>query len=508
MEVLTSLFDGFATTLLPINLLAALIGVLLGTLTGVLPGLGPSTAMALLLPLSFGLPPETSIILLAGIYYGSMYGGSTTSILVNIPGEAASAVTCIDGHKMALKGRGGAALAVAAIGSFVAGTVGLIGLMFFAPKLAGIALNFGPPEFFAIALLGIIMLSNLSSGGAAKSFLMVLMGMMAATVGMDLITGYQRLTFGSPNMMDGFNLIAVLVGLFGLAEVFSVINTPPQVGNVTKLKMRELYPRKSEIKQSAGPIFRGTLVGFPIGLLPGPASVISSFVSYKLEKSIAKNKSEFGKGAIQGVAGPESSNNAATSAAMIPLFALGLAFTPSVVVLISAFRMQGVIPGPSFITEHSALFWTIIASMYLGNFMLLLLNLPLVGVFASLLKVPTNILMPLVVGLVFIGAYTLTNSIFSIGIALAFGVLGYLLRKAGFDPTPLVIGFVLGPVMEESFRQSLGMFQGDFWQFFMRPLSGTLLVLSILFIIFNIVFKFYEKIKSNRNQEVSNVSIL
>jgi putative tricarboxylic transport membrane protein len=425
-----------------------------------------------------------------------MYGGSTTSILVNVPGETASVVTCFDGYPMALQGRAGPALGIAAFGSFIAGTLGLVGLMLFAPSLAELALKFGPPEYFAITLCGIIILSNLSGGGTVKSILMIILGMMAASVGMDGITSFQRMTFGVAQLDDGFNLVAVLMGLFGLAEVFSVIQSPPQRKDIIKVKFRDLYPKLYELKESVGPIIRGSVVGFVIGLLPGPAPVVAAFGSYKLEKIVAKHPENFGHGAIQGVAGPESANNSAVCAAMVPLFSLGLAFTPSIAILIGALRIQGIIAGPNFITEHAGLFWAIIASMYIGNVILLILNLPFVGIFASLLNIPSRVLMPLIVVIIFFGSYTANNSIFDIGIAVIFGLFGYFLRLGGFDVASLIIGFLLGPIVEESFRQSIGIFQGSYMSFFMRPVSGSILFLSIFIIVFKIVLAARKRIKN------------
>ncbi|WP_338833941.1 hypothetical protein MHLNE_03150 [Moorella humiferrea] len=488
MDVLTNLLSGFMTAITPTNLIACLAGSIMGTLTGILPGIGPSTAMALLIPFSFGLNPITSLIMLSGIYYGAMYGGSTTSILVNIPGEAASVVTCIDGHQMALKGRAGAALAVSAIGSFVAGTVGIIGLMLFAPKLANFALKFGPPEFFAIAFLGLVTLCNLVGKSFSRSLLMLLLGMMAATIGQDMITAYPRLNFGIPELVDGFDLVTVLMGIFGVGEILSVIDNPPEPNEIIKkIRFRELYPTKKELKKSFPPIVRGTFLGFLLGLLPGPASTIASFVSYKIEKSVAKNKDEFGKGAIEGVAGPESANNSACYGAMIPLFGLGLPFTPSVAILISALMMQGIIPGPRFITEHANIFWAVVASLYIGNVMLLILNLPFVGVFASLTKVSYKILAPIIMVIIFIGAYSSRNLLLDVGVTLFFGVLAYLLRKADFDLTPSIVGFVLGKVFEESLRQSLNMFKGSFVLFFTRPISSVFLIAALIVIFWRVV---------------------
>ncbi|MGI5837807.1 MAG: tripartite tricarboxylate transporter permease, partial [Chloroflexota bacterium] len=372
---LTNLLQGFVQALTPINIVACFLGAFLGTVTGVLPGIGPAAAMALLLPITFGLPPTTSLIMLAGIYYGAMYGGSTTSILLNMPGETASMVTCFDGYQMAKKGRAGAALAVAAIGSWIAGTVSLIGLMLFAPALANVALAFGPPEYFALILLGVLTLNNLTGDSFLKATLMLIIGLGIATVGTEIIKGISRFDFGNPDLLDGFDVIPVLMGLFGLSEVFVGLRDKDSTAEVTKVRFRDLYPTREEIMRSIAPIFRGTAIGFPIGLLPGPAHILSTMVSYRVEKGVAKNPDRFGKGAIEGVAGPESANNAASTGAMVPLFALGLPFTVQAAIMIAALRTHNITPSPLLISQHGDMFWAVIASMYIGNVVLLILNL-------------------------------------------------------------------------------------------------------------------------------------
>ncbi|QNB47185.1 tripartite tricarboxylate transporter permease [Thermanaerosceptrum fracticalcis] len=482
MDVLSGLLHGLSVALIPQNIMACFLGAFLGTVTGVLPGLGPTSAMALLLPLTFGLPTEASIIMLAGIYYGAMYGGSTTSILLNMPGEAASMVTCFDGYQLSRKGRGGAALAVSALGSWVAGTLAVLALMLFAPSLARFALLFAPPEYFAITLLGLLTLNNLTGKSFIKASLMTIIGMMIGTIGMDSLSGYTRFVL-TPSMLEGIDLVPVLMGLFGLSEVLLMAGEPSQAIDVMKVKFRELYPTKQEIKKSILPILRGTIIGFPIGLLPGPAAVLSSMASYKVEKSISKYPEEFGNGAIEGVAGPESANNAASTGTLVPLFALGLPFAPPAAMLLSGLMIHGINPGPLFITQHADLFWAVIGSMYIGNVMLLFLNLPFVGIFASLIKTPPRILMPIITSIMIIGAYSLNNSTFDIGIMLLFGIIGLVLKKLDFATSPLIIGLVLGPMFEENLRQGLLMVKGNFSLFFSRPLAAIFLILSIFLII-------------------------
>jgi putative tricarboxylic transport membrane protein len=450
--------------------------------------------MALLLPFSFGMDTGSSLILLAGIYYGSMYGGSTTSILLNVPGEAASVVTCLDGYQMAKKGRAGAALAVAGIGSFVAGTVGIVLLMLFAPPLGQAALAFGPPEYFGISVVGMLLLSNLSGGSFLKSFLTFTIGMMISTVGIDAVTGFNRLSFGVLELTRGVEFLPVAMGMFGMAEIFSIAVEPYSVGSLIKVKLRELYPSREELKKSIWPIMRGSFIGFPVGLIPGPAAILSSLISYRVEKGISSHPEEFGTGAIEGVAGPESANNAASAGAMVPLLALGIPFAPATAVLLGGLMIHGVAPGPTFITSHADLFWLVVASMYIGNLMLLVLNLPLVGVFASLTKVPPKTLIPIVSAIMFIGVYSLNNSLFDIGMLLFFGLLGFLLKSLNYSATPMLVGLVLGPVFEKGLRQGLIMGDGNLLFFLQRPISGTLLGIAALIVIWTVV----SEIKKNK----------
>jgi putative tricarboxylic transport membrane protein len=436
--------------------------------------------MALLLPLTYALGPTAGMIMLAGIWYGAQYGGSTTSILVNVPGEAASIVTTLDGYQMARKGKAGAALAIAAIGSFVAGTVGVLGLTLFAPPLAEAALDFGPPEFLWLGLLGLLLLSNLSGRSTPKALLMAAFGILLSTVGMDPNSGAPRFAMGSTALFGGFDFVPVTMGLFGVAEILSSCGVRMQGWEVMKVRFRDLYPNREEIRRSLAPMCRGGVLGFLVGLIPGPAAVMSSFVSYKLERKLSKHPEEFGQGAIEGVAGPESANNSATAGGLVPLLALGLPFAPPTAVLLSGLMIHGVVPGPLLMTQHPQLFWTVIASMYIGNIILLILNLPLVGLFASITRVRPAIVLPIVLILCVIGAYAVNNSVFDVWVMLAFGVLGYVLRRYDFEAAPVVLGLVLGRVLENSLRQSLVILDGNVWDFWSRPLSATLMICAIL----------------------------
>lgn len=485
-----SLLSALEIALTPYNLFACFIGVVVGTLTGVLPGLGPAAAMALLLPLTVKMGPTAGLIMLAGIYYGAMYGGSTTSILVNVPGEPASVVTCIEGYKMAKKGRAGAALAVSAIGSFVAGTIGIILLQLFAPPLAKAALAFGPAEFFALTVVGTIVLSNLSGKGGIKAFLMIALGLLLSTVGLDPLGGVNRFTFNQALAGTGLSFIALAAGLFGVGEILWLASQPEEKAElVARVRFRDLYPTREEIKRSLPPILRGSFLGFLIGLIPGPSATIASFASYTLEKSISKRKEEFGNGAIEGVAGPESANNAASAGAMVPLLSLGIPFSPAIAVLLSGMLLVGVTPGPLFLREHPTAFWGVIGSMYIGNIMLLILNLPLVGIWASITRIPYKYLMPVVLLFCIVGAYADNNNIFDVWVMLGAGVVGYLMRKYEYDPAPLLIGLVMGPIMERSLRQALIMGRGNPMIFISSPISLIMYGIALAIVIFMLVKK-------------------
>src|SRR5690349_1200261 len=462
---LLSLLHGFSVALAPSNIWYAFLGCLVGTLVGVLPGIGPLSGISILLPVTFGLNATQAVIMLAGIYYGSQYGGSTTAILMRIPGEAASVMTCIDGSAMARKGRAGAALCIAAVGSFIAGTFGVIVLTVVAPPLATIALRFGPPEYTALLVLGLIFLAYMSSTSLVRTLLMASLGLMFGMIGIDNMTGHFRYSFDLAELGDGIGIVPVAVGLFGLGEILS---TPSNtiVGEVIAPKLRELLPNASEWRQSMLPIGRGSLLGFIIGIIPGSAHIISSFLSYALERRVSKHPEEFGKGAVAGVAGPESANNAASTGAFVPMLALGIPTGPVPAVLMGALMVHGVSPGPQLVTEHPEVFWGFVASMYVGNIMLLALNLPLVGVFVTVLRIPYGYLYPLIIMFCIIGVYEVNHSIVDVWIMLIMGVVGYGLRKFGFDPAPLVLGLVIAPIFEMSLRQSLIMSNGSWTIFF------------------------------------------
>ena len=493
MESLMNLLAGFVTAFSTQNLLYCFIGVLLGTIVGVLPGLGGVTTMVLLLPLTYTMDSATAIIMLAGVYYGSMYGGSTTAILMNMPGESPAMVTTFDGYKMAKKGRAGAALAISAYGSFFAGTVGVVGIMLFSPFLANAALRFGPPEFFAISVLGFILLSNLTGKSFLRSLLMVLGGIMLGTIGIDPIAGYQRFIFGVTDLSRGIEMSVVTIAVFGLSEILLTAAEKFDPASLIKVKVREMYPNREELKRSVAPIMRGSLIGFFIGLIPGPAAIMSTLASYAVEKKVSKHPEQFGNGAIEGVAGPESANNAASSGAFVPLLALGLPFAPAAAILLSGLTIQGITPGPLFISQNQGLFWALIASMYIGNVMLLILNLPLVPVFASLVKIPPRILMPIVAVISFCGAYSMNNSSFDLWLLIIFAVVGTVMKIAGFDAAPLIVGLVLGPEMESSLRRSLVMSKGSFMSVVTRPISGTILLIAVIYLVFSAVGKYRKK---------------
>jgi putative tricarboxylic transport membrane protein len=473
---------GFGVALQPFNLLSCFIGVFIGTLVGVLPGIGPVAAMSLLLPVTFNTTPEAGIIMLAGIYYGSMYGGSTTAILVNIPGEAASVVTCIDGHRMARQGRAGPALGIAAFGSFIAGTAAVVGLMLVAPALARFAVKFGPAEYFSLMILGLSIVTYLSHGSLLKALIMACFGLVLGLIGLDSITGSPRLTFGYMELVDGVGLVPIVMGLFGVAEILANLEQK-LTREVFDTRIRGLLPSRQEWAESAGPIARGSILGFLLGILPGGGAVIAAFVSYAIEKRLSKTPERFGHGAIAGVAGPESANNAAAGGGFIPLMTLGIPPNVVMALLLGAFIVHGLQPGPLLMVQSPGVFWGIVASMYIGNIMLLVLNLPLIGVWVQVLKVPYKILFPLILLLCLIGVYSIGNSIFDLYVMIGFGLLGYLMRKFGYEPAPLVLAFVLGPIMENNLRKSLIISDGAFDTFVTRPISLTCLVLAVLILL-------------------------
>jgi len=486
METLHSIGLGFQTALQPMNLLFCFLGVLVGTLVGVLPGLGPVGAMSLLLPATFHVPPVSAIIMLAGIYYGAMYGGSTTSILVNIPGEAASVVTCLDGYQMARQGRAGPALGIAAFGSFIAGTLAVGGLMLVAPPLARMALRFGSPEYFALIILGLTIVTFLASGPMWKALAMAAIGVFLGCIGIDVTSGTARFTFDVIELLDGIGIVPVAMGLFGVSEV--LLNVEQSMArSVFATKIHSLLPTREDWSASAGPILRGTFLGFFLGLLPGGGALIASFVSYAVEKKVARRPETFGSGAIQGVAGPEAANNAASGSAFIPLLTLGIPANAVMAMLLGALIIYGVQPGPRLVAEHPQLFWGFVASMYLGNVMLLVLNLPLIGIWVRILKVPYPVLFPLILLFCLIGSYSLNNSLTECWIMLLFGAIGYVLKKFKYEPAPLILALVLGPMLELSFRQSLGMGDGNLLFFFQRPISATILAVALILLVLPLV---------------------
>jgi putative tricarboxylic transport membrane protein len=479
MGAIESLGLGFSVALQPAVLWYAFLGCLVGTLVGVLPGIGPLAGISILLPITFGLNATNAIVMLAGIYYGSQYGGSTTSILLRIPGEAASVMTCIDGNAMARKGRAGAALCIAAVGSFIAGTFGVILLTLVAPPLATLALKFGPPEYTALLILGLIFLAYMSTTSLTRTLIMAVFGLMLGMIGIDPLSGHFRYSFDIPELGDGIGIVPVAVGLFGLGEILS---TPSHrvAGEVIRPKLRELWPNRQEWREAGWPIARGSVMGFIIGIIPGSAHIISSFLSYAVEKKISKHPEEFGKGAVAGVAGPESANNAASTGAFVPMLSLGIPTGPVTAVLMAALMVHGVPPGPSLMNDHPQVFWGFVASMYVGNIMLLALNLPLVGIFVNLLRIPYAYLYPLIIMFCIIGVYEVNHSIVDVWIMLIMGVVGYLLKKFHFDPAPLVLGLVIAPIFEMSLRQSLIMSNGNYLIFMSRPIAATLMAFAVV----------------------------
>jgi putative tricarboxylic transport membrane protein len=489
MDFLSGIVFGFQVALQPTNLFFCFIGVLVGTLVGVLPGLGPVAAISLLLPTTFHIAPVSAVIMLAGIYYGAMYGGSTTSILVNIPGEASSVVTCLDGYQMARQGRAGPALGIAAFGSFIAGTLAVIGLMLVAPPLAEIALQFGPPEYFSLMLVGLTILTFLASGPMWKSLLTASFGLFLGCMGMDSMMGTARFTFDINELSDGIGMVPVVMGLFGISEVLLNVEQSLDERSIFETKIKKLLPTLKDWKDSLGAILRGSVIGFFLGVLPGGGATISSFVAYALEKKFSKNPEMFGKGAIAGVAAPESANNAATGGAFIPLLTLGIPTTATMAIFLGALVIYGMQPGPMLIKEHPDLFWGTVASMYVGNAMLLVLNLPLIGLWVKVLKVPYPILFPIILLFCLIGAYSLNSSTTQVLIMIFFGFLGYLFKKFKYEGAPLVLALVLGAMLEKALRRSLLHSGGDPMIFITRPISAALLLVSLCLLLFPLIPK-------------------
>ncbi|MCU0561309.1 MAG: tripartite tricarboxylate transporter permease [Desulfobacterales bacterium] len=482
MELIANLGLGLSTSLTPLNLLYCLAGVFLGTLIGVLPGLGPTATIAMLLPVTFTLPPVSALIMLAGIYYGSQYGGSTTSILVNVPGEAASVVTALDGYQMARRGRAGAALTTAAVGSFFAGTVATVILALFAPPLATVALKFGPAEFFSLMVLGLLASIVLARGSLLHAAGMVVLGLLLGLVGTDVNSGIQRFTFGLPRLADGIGFVVVAMGMFGLAEITRNLENEETRSTVVA-KVSNLMPTREEWKRMVSPILRGTAIGSALGILPGSGSILGSFAAYAIEKKVSKNSKEFGKGAIEGVAAPESANNAGAQTSFIPMLTLGIPSNPVMALMIGAMIIQGIQPGPSVITEQPQLFWGIIVSMWVGNLFLVVLNLPMIGMWVRLVSVPYQMLFPAILVFCGIGVFSLNNTEFDIFTMAFFGLVGYLFVKLDCEPAPMLLAYILGPMMEEYLRRALLISRGDPTVFFTRPISATLLALGALAVV-------------------------
>jgi putative tricarboxylic transport membrane protein len=482
MDIIASLGLGFSVALDPMNILYCFIGVLLGTLVGVLPGIGPTATIAMLLPITFSLSPAGALIMLAGIYYGAQYGGSTTAILINLPGESSSAVTAIDGYQMARNGRAGPALATAALGSFFAGTVATLLLAFFAPPLARAALNFGAPEYFALIVLGLLVSIALAHGSILKALAMIVLGLLLGMVGQDIYTGQPRFTLGIRELYSGLNFVSVAVGVFGVAEILR--NLENEHGRDVMVKaVKNLWLTKDDFKRIIGPVLRGTALGSLLGVLPGGGHILSSFASYSAEKRLSKTPEEFGHGAIEGVAGPESANNAAAQTSFIPLLTLGIPAHPVMALMVGAFILQGITPGPNVINDQPALFWGIIASMWIGNILLVLLNLPLIGLWVKMLSIPYRALFPAIVLFACIGCFSINQNIYDVYAIAFFGVVGYVLIRFGCEPAPLLLGFVLGPLLEEHLRRAMIISRGDPMVFVTRPISATLLGLAVLAVI-------------------------
>ncbi len=482
MEFYQSILLGFQASLQPINLLFCFIGVLIGTLVGVLPGLGPTGTMAILLPITFYAPPLSSIIMLAGIYYGSQYGGSTTSILVNIPGEPSSIVTCLDGHQMARQGRAGPALGISAFGSFIAGTIGVFGLMMLAQPLVRFALRFGPPEYFSLMIMGLIILIYLTQKSLIKTISMGALGLILSFIGMDIISGKIRYTYGIDELLDGIGIVPVVMGFFGIAEIFENLEFKG-IRTLYQTHIKGLLPSLKDWADSIWAIARGTAIGFFLGLLPGGGAPIASFVSYAVEKRVSKHPEKFGTGVIEGVACPESANNAASSGAFIPLLTLGIPSNVVMAMLFAGLLIHNITPGPLLLKDHPDIFWGVITSMYIGNVMLLVLNLPLISLWVQITKVPFRLMFPIIILICIVGVYTLRNSVFDIWIMIIFGVIGYVMKKCQYEPAPLALAYVLGPMLEKSMRQSLIISNGSFKIFFVRPISAVCLGIAFFLLI-------------------------
>lgn len=494
--------QGFAVVLEPSNILYCIIGVFIGMLVGILPGLGPTATIAILLPITYGVEPVTAVIMLAGIYYGAQYGGTITSVLLRLPGEASTVVTVFDGFAMAKKGRAGTALGISAIGSFIGGTVAIIGLSLLAPIVAGYALKFGPPEYAVLTLIGVYLVATVGSGDAFKSLVSAGVGLLLATIGRDIFSGQTRFTFDSLALTDGLDFVVIAMGLFGVGEILYNLEETYLKPRIPA-KVSNVWPSRSDLKQSAGAIGRGSGLGFALGVLPGGGATLSSLVAYAVEKRRAKDPSRFGRGAIEGVAGPETANNAAATSSFIPLLTLGIPANATMALMFGALLIIGVTPGPRLISEDPELFWGVVNSMYIGNILLLIMSIPMVGLFVKILRVRSSILAPITVLVTLIGVYTVANSTFDVLLVIVFGILGYLMKKLGFEPGPLVLAFVLGEIMETAFRQSMRIFDGSVAGFVARPISATLLALLVVVVLIPFVSKAFRRLKDKRKDRVN-----
>jgi putative tricarboxylic transport membrane protein len=482
-ELIGNLALGLTTALSPSNLLLCFIGCFVGTLIGVLPGVGPIATIAMLMPLTYKFDPTGALIMLSGIYYGAQYGGSTTAILINVPGEATSVVTALDGHAMAKNGRAGAALGIAAIGSFAAGTVATLVIAALGEPMTKLALLFGPADYFALMLFGLALAVLLARGSVLKAIIMIVLGVLLSTIGTDLETGQERLTLGLSSLADGLDFAVIAMGIFGVAEILRNLDNP-EARSLIQSHIGSLLPNRAEMRASYGPIFRGTVLGSILGILPGNGAVLAPFASYTLEKKLAKDQSRFGKGAIEGVAGPESANNAGAQTSFIPLLTLGIPPNAVMALMVGAMTIHGVIPGPQVMTKNPSLFWGLIASMWIGNLMLLIINLPLIGLWVRLLKVPYRLMFPAILVFCCIGIYSINNNPDDVIAIAGCALAGYALIKLGFEPAPLLLGFVLGKLMEEKLRQALGMSRGSFMVFVEKPVAAVLLVLTLAILVF------------------------
>lgn len=480
MDPIAGLMHGLSIVFTFQNLLAAFFGALAGTALGVLPGLGPVAGVAILLPITFTFPPTAGLIMMAGIYYGAQYGGSTTAILVNMPGESSSVVTCIDGYKLTKRGRAGGVLSIVAMGSFIGGTVSVIGVMLFSPSLAQLGILFGPAEFFALTAGGLLLLSRISGGSFAAGILPMALGMVLSTVGEEAVTAMNRFTFGFNDLSQGIDLVPLVVGLYGVTEIMFLVESIKSQPLPVPVRLRDMLPTREEWRRSWAPFGRGTIVGFIFGLLPGPSATLSSFASYRLEKGVSKHRDEIGEGAIEGVAGPETANNAAATSSMVPLLSLGMPFGAVTALMMAAMMVYGVQPGPLLMTDHPEIFWGVIASMLIGNVMLLALNIPMISVWVSLLRIPSHILLTMILLVAVIGSYSVRNSMLDVYVLLFIGLIGYVFRKLDFQLAPLVVGLVLGPLIEKHMREALFMSRGDLLVYISSPIAAFIWILVLL----------------------------